>query len=263
METKTQECEKSKRVFETIITLLGQKAEISHKYTGKNIVLNVTSEDPGRLIGRRGIALNSITHLMNLVLKREDSDHPHVVIDVKGLGEEKSERGNRKDKRRNNNRNDKRRNNNRNNNANQETASKEGAPAKEEAKIEDAPVKEEANNTLENNAPVKEEAKSAPAPEEKAPAEAKEAPAKEEANQEAPQQKKPEPKKKLSRLEIECRNSAREVKKWGEDTHLPPMNEGDCFKVLDYFKEDKEIVAEIDESRTSGDKKRVKLSLKN
>ena len=131
METKTQECEKSKRVFETIITLLGQKAEISHKYTGKNIVLNVTSEDPGRLIGRRGIALNSITHLMNLVLKREDSDHPHVVIDVKGLGEEKGERGNRRDKRRNNNRNDKRRNDKRNNNS---TEAKE-APAKEEAPV--------------------------------------------------------------------------------------------------------------------------------
>jgi predicted RNA-binding protein Jag len=66
METKTQECEKSKRVFETIITLLGQKAEVAHKYTGKNIVLNVTSEDPGRLIGRRGIALNSITHHLHV-----------------------------------------------------------------------------------------------------------------------------------------------------------------------------------------------------
>jgi hypothetical protein len=52
------------------------------------------------------------------------------------------------------------------------------------------------------------------------------------------------------------------VKKWGEDTYLPPMNEGDCFKVLDHFKADKEITAAIDESRTSGDKKRVKLSIK-
>jgi len=259
METKTQECEKSKRVFETIITLLGQKAEISHKFTGKNIVLNVTSEDPGRLIGRRGIALNSITHLMNLVLKREDSDHPHVVIDVKGLGEEKGERGNRKDKRRSNNRNDKRRNNNRNNNSNPENVNaKESAEITEDAKIEEtsAPVDAvapEENNTVET--PSKEQTSSTDN-------NIKEV-SEQENTSDTTQQKKPEQKKKLSRLEIECRNSAREVKKWGEDTHLPPMNEGDCFKVLDYFKDDKEIAAEIDESRTSGDKKRVKLSLKN
>ena len=86
MEQSTKESQKSKEIFTTIISLLGQKAEISDKFTGKHVVLNVTTEEPGRLIGRKGIALNSITHLMNLMLKREDAEHPHVIIDVHGVG---------------------------------------------------------------------------------------------------------------------------------------------------------------------------------
>ncbi len=239
----TQECDKSKRVFETVIKLLGQEAEVSPRSTGKNIVLNVTSEDPGRLIGRKGIALNSITHLMNLVLKRENSDHPHIVIDVKGKDEEGKPR---REKRKPNNR----RNNPRNNRRREDEAPKTEDVAKEASDKTEAPKPEA--KIAKATPKVEDVAKEAPKPEAKVEDVAKEAPK---------QEAKKAPKKKLSRLEIECRNAAREVKKWGEDTYLPPMNEGDSFKALDYFKNDKEITAAIDESRSSGDKKRVKLTI--
>ena len=264
---KTQECEKSKLIFETVIKLLGQEAEVSPRSTGKNIVLNVTSEDPGRLIGRKGIALNSITHLMNLVLKRENSDHPHIVIDVKGKDEEGKPR---REKRKPNNR----RNNPRNNRRREDEAPKVEDVAKEasdktqapkqEAKVED--VAKEASDKTQVPKQEAKVAKAAPKQEAKVAPKVEEAAPKQEARAtektEAPKQEaKKAPKKKLSRLEIECRNAAREVKKWGEDTYLPPMNEGDSFKALDYFKNDKEITAAIDESRSSGDKKRVKLTI--
>ena len=217
MDTQTKESQHSKNVFNTIISLLGQKAEISDKYTGKHIVLNVTTEEPGRLIGRKGIALNSITHLMNLMLKRESPEHPHVIIDVHGIGEDKRERPPRKEKR-------------------------ERAPRKDNRK----------DNRNESN----EDANSAPVAKQEAPKK-DEAPA-------AKQEEKPKakPEQKLSRLQLECRNAAKEVKKWGDATYLPAMAEAECFKAIDNFKNDKEIVATIDESRSNGDKKRVKLALK-
>ena len=220
MDTQTKESQNSKQVFNTIINLLGQKAEISDKYTGKHIVLNVTTEEPGRLIGRKGIALNSITHLMNLMLKRESPEHPHVIIDVHGIGEDKRERPPRKERseRKPNNRKP---NNRKPNNRDDEQANNDAPQAKKEAPKADAP---------------------------KAP----------EAKKEAPKKQEP----KLSRLQLECRNAAKEVKKWGDATYLPAMAEAECFKALDNFKNDKEIVATIDESRSNGDKKRVKLALK-
>ena len=41
------------------------------------------------------------------------------------------------------------------------------------------------------------------------------------------------------------------------------MAEAECFKVLDYFKNEKELKAVIDEKKTFGEKKRVCVSLKN
>ena len=295
MDTQTKESQNSKQVFNTIINLLGQKAEISDKYTGKHIVLNVTTEEPGRLIGRKGIALNSITHLMNLMLKRESPEHPHVIIDVHGIGEDKRERPPRKERseRKPNNRKP---NNRKPNNRDGEQANNDAPQAKKDAPKNDAPKAAEAKKDApkndapkapeakkeapKNDAPkaaeAKKEAPKADAP--KAPEATKEAPkndapkaaeAKKEAPKadapKAPEAKKEAPKKqepKLSRLQLECRNAAKEVKKWGDATYLPAMAEAECFKALDNFKNDKEIVATIDESRSNGDKKRVKLALK-
>ena len=255
MDTQTKESQNSKNVFNTIISLLGQKAEISDKYTGKHIVLNVTTEEPGRLIGRKGIALNSITHLMNLMLKRESPEHPHVIIDVHGIGEDKRERPPRKEKRERAPRKD-----NRKDNRNESNEGANSAPAakQEASKKDEAPAKQE-----KSEAKAESTKKKAPEAKTETPAAKQDAPKKDEAPA-AKQEEKPKakPEQKLSRLQLECRNAAKEVKKWGDATYLPAMAEAECFKAIDNFKNDKEIVATIDESRSNGDKKRVKLALK-
>ena len=257
MDTQTKESQNSKNVFKTIIGLLGQQAEISDKYTGKHIVLNVTTEEPGRLIGRKGIALNSITHLMNLMLKRECPEHPHVIIDVHGIGEEKRERPPRKERSerapRKDNRKDGRKDNR--NEANEAPVADKASEPKANAPVAktDAPETKKEAPVADKAPEVKSEAPAA----DKAPATEQKAPV-------AKQEEKPKakPEQKLSRLQLECRNAAKEVKKWGDATYLPAMAEAECFKALDNFKNDKEIVATIDESRSNGDKKRVKLALK-
>ena len=59
------------------------------------------------------------------------------------------------------------------------------------------------------------------------------------------------------RLAVDCKNAAKELKKWGDDVLLKPMNDEDARKAVQFFTGDAEIVANFDDS-----KRRVRLSLR-
>ena len=77
---------KSREVFSKMIGLLGLKAEVKDNVNGNKIVLNVLTEEPGRLIGRNGVHLNSLSILMNNILRKDIENFPKVFIDVDGYG---------------------------------------------------------------------------------------------------------------------------------------------------------------------------------
>ncbi|MEN9358577.1 MAG: hypothetical protein RL095_112 [Verrucomicrobiota bacterium] len=77
---------KSREVFSKMIGLLGLKAEVKDNVNGNKIVLNVLTEEPGRLIGRNGVHLNSLSILMNNILRKDVENFPKVFIDVDGYG---------------------------------------------------------------------------------------------------------------------------------------------------------------------------------
>ncbi|MCM8531836.1 MAG: hypothetical protein NE330_11795 [Lentisphaeraceae bacterium] len=332
MENSTEQSQKGKNVFMTMVGLLGLNAEVKDKASGKNIILSVSTDEPGRLIGRNGSSLDSVGLLMNRILRKEDNTFPKVIIDVDGYdkrskndrrkkknkanpkaqnntaktvvmseetaaedeinlyvddesgkvdpvttvapGEQDRKAGrdnnnNRRNNRRDNNNNrrnnrrdnnNNRRDNNRNNNENKPAAAKQEAskaPAKQEApksEAKAAPVKQDAQVQVAEK-PVKQEAPKAPAKQEAPKSEAKPAPAR----QEAPKAET-KPKSSPNRLQMQCRNAAKEVKRWGEDVLLPPLTQDDCEKAIQHFANDKEIKALIDNSKSSGDKKRVRLT---
>ena len=280
----TAKSQKSKKVFTTLASLLGLQTDVKDKVHNNKIILNVSTDEPGRLIGRKGSSLDSMRLIMDRILQREEKGFPNIIIDVEGYEKKPREKRNNK---RNNDRRGKR---NEERNEAPAKAEKEEAP-KTDVKI-DPPVenKEQAPKTEQAKAPVekkeqtpKQEAPKAEAPKAEeakteqpkteAPAEKKEeakseqteAPKTEQPKTEAKKDEKPQQKKKkpTSRIEQQCRNAAKEAKRWGEVVHLPPMPEAECFKALDYFKADEEIIAEIDEEKSFGAKKRVKLSLKD
>ena len=305
MENSTEQSQKSKEVFLTMVGLLGLNSEVKDKVSGRNIILSVSTDEPGRLIGRNGSSLDNVGLLMNRILKKTDNTFPKVIIDVDGYDKkpkrERRKNNNRKDRRqkqdkmektavmtepasddqinvyvdhetdklapvttvalnhsdsgdfsnkpqkreRRDNR-DNRRGNRRDNRRNDRRRDdrRERAPqAKKEtvpAAASEAPVKSEA--------PVQEKAPAAPA--------ANPAPA----SSPAPASDKGG--KPVNKLQMQCRNAAKEVKRWGEDILLPPLAEADCQKALDYFGKESELNAQIDNSRSYGDKKRVRISLK-
>jgi hypothetical protein len=335
----TERSQKSKDVLLTMVGLLGLKAEVSEKSSGKNIILSVSTDEPGRLIGRNGSSLDSVGLLMNRILKKDDLEFPKVIIDVDGY-DKKSKRdrdrkkGRRKDNsrsmnktvilnenpvdnkpeavtasaptapeaaaatapvdgeinyfvdndsetlapvttvalnkgpshegrgtrnRNNNNNRNRNSNNNRNKNNNQRqdrTAVMEKSNHSEGENLKPNPRTVE-SKAPENTAPVS-KAPQTTAPVSKAPQTT--APVSKAPQTTAPASKAPE-NKSANRLQMQCRNTLKEVKRWGADSLMPPMSEAECSKAIDYLKNEKGVNAAIDSSKSNGDKKRVRVSI--
>ncbi|MFW5803203.1 MAG: KH domain-containing protein [Verrucomicrobiota bacterium] len=88
MSEKSNVPEQASKTFREMMTLLGFQIEITDTKQDRAITLFVNTDDPGRLIGRKGKYLESAEHLLNSMLKREGGDIPRVSIDVDGYDRE-------------------------------------------------------------------------------------------------------------------------------------------------------------------------------
>ena len=72
-----------KELLDTILGYLGFVVQIeeSHNEAG-NLVLQIYTEESGRLIGREGDTLEAITFLLNRLIQAKDKEAPKVIVDV-------------------------------------------------------------------------------------------------------------------------------------------------------------------------------------
>jgi len=80
-----------KATLEQILTLMGFSATIAETKLDDGIMLDVTTEDSGRLIGRQGQTLADLQYLTNRILFQQDVRAPKVLIDVGGYRAEARE----------------------------------------------------------------------------------------------------------------------------------------------------------------------------
>ena len=73
-----------KATLEKLLELLGFPATVEEHVDGENTLLEVKSEDSGRLIGRQGQTLADLQYLTNRLLFQQDSTAPKVLVDVAG-----------------------------------------------------------------------------------------------------------------------------------------------------------------------------------
>lgn len=73
-----------KTVLQTLLGHLGFQSTIEVIEEDGGILLNIVTEDSGRLIGRQGQTLNDLQYLVNRLIFQQDSDSPKVLIDVGG-----------------------------------------------------------------------------------------------------------------------------------------------------------------------------------
>lgn len=73
-----------KETLQQILSLLGFSATIAEQKLDDGVMLDVKTEDSGRLIGRQGQTLADLQYVTNRILFQQDPGAPKVLIDVGG-----------------------------------------------------------------------------------------------------------------------------------------------------------------------------------
>jgi spoIIIJ-associated protein len=73
-----------KVILEKILGLLGFTATVDEHRMEDGILLDVKTEDSGRLIGRQGQTLSDLQYVTNRLLFQQDPSAPKIMVDVSG-----------------------------------------------------------------------------------------------------------------------------------------------------------------------------------
>ncbi len=73
-----------KATLEKVLELLGFPATVEEHSMDDGILLDVKTEDSGRLIGRQGQILSDLQYITNRLLFQQDRNVPKVMVDVAG-----------------------------------------------------------------------------------------------------------------------------------------------------------------------------------
>lgn len=73
-----------KVTLEKILELLGFPATVDEHRLEDGILLDVKTEDSGRLIGRQGQTLSDLQYITNRLLFQQDHSTPKIMVDVSG-----------------------------------------------------------------------------------------------------------------------------------------------------------------------------------
>ena len=73
-----------KATLEKLLALLGFPAKVEEHPMDDSLLLDVKTDDSGRLIGRQGQTLSDLQYITNRLLFQQDSTAPKVMVDVGG-----------------------------------------------------------------------------------------------------------------------------------------------------------------------------------
>jgi spoIIIJ-associated protein len=73
-----------KATLEQLLNLLGFPATVEEHHMDDGVLLDVKTEDSGRLIGRQGQTLSDLQYITNRLLFQQDPSSPKIMVDVSG-----------------------------------------------------------------------------------------------------------------------------------------------------------------------------------
>lgn len=73
-----------KATLEKLLELLGFPATVTEQQLDDGVMLDVKTDDSGRLIGRQGQTLSDLQYIANRLLFQQDQSAPKVTVDVAG-----------------------------------------------------------------------------------------------------------------------------------------------------------------------------------
>ena len=74
----------AKATLEQLLHLLGFQATVEEHHLEDGLLLDVKTDDSGRLIGRQGQTLSDVQYLLNRLLFQQDQSSPKVMVDIGG-----------------------------------------------------------------------------------------------------------------------------------------------------------------------------------
>src|SRR6266699_4857622 len=80
-----------KATLEKILNLLGFPASVEEHQMEDGLLLEVKTEDSGRLIGRQGQTRSDLQYLVDRLLFQQDQATPKVTVDISGYREQARE----------------------------------------------------------------------------------------------------------------------------------------------------------------------------
>lgn len=72
----------AKPILEQLLSTLGFEATVNSQEMEGQILLEVETNDPGRLIGRQGQTLSELQYITNRLIFKQDAESPKVTLDV-------------------------------------------------------------------------------------------------------------------------------------------------------------------------------------
>lgn len=81
-----------KEILATMLETLGFQATIEEHPFDDGLMLDVKTDDSGRLIGRQGQTLGDLQYLVNRMLFKQDENAPKVTVDVGGYRAQEKEK---------------------------------------------------------------------------------------------------------------------------------------------------------------------------
>jgi spoIIIJ-associated protein len=73
-----------KEILEKLLQLLGFEAKVEEHPLEEGLLLDVKTDDTGRLIGRQGQTLSDLQYITNRLLFQLDQASPKIMVDVGG-----------------------------------------------------------------------------------------------------------------------------------------------------------------------------------
>ena len=73
-----------KETLEKILASLGFPATVEEHQLEEGVLLDVKTDDAGRLIGRQGQTLSDLQYITNRILFQQDANTPKIMVDVGG-----------------------------------------------------------------------------------------------------------------------------------------------------------------------------------
>ena len=73
-----------KETLEKILASLGFPSTVEEHQLEEGVLLDVKTDDAGRLIGRQGQTLSDLQYITNRILFQQDANTPKIMVDVGG-----------------------------------------------------------------------------------------------------------------------------------------------------------------------------------